>query len=67
MQENVTNPENKMFFSINEMAAITSISVGMLRKEIKAGKLKTRRAGRKILISKSDLMDYLDNESAKES
>jgi hypothetical protein len=38
----------------------------MLRKEIKAGRLKVKRAGRRVLILKSDFMNYLNEGENKD-
>ncbi len=51
---------NRLAYSVEECAALTSISKAMIRKEIKAGRLKVKRAGRRVLILKSDFMNYLD-------
>jgi excisionase family DNA binding protein len=61
-----TETNNRLAFSIEECAALTSISKAMLRKEIKAGRLKIKRAGRRVLILKSDFMDYLNSEENAE-
>ncbi len=55
----------RLAWSVDECAALTSISKAMLRKEIKAGRLKVKRAGRRVLILKSDFMNYL-NEGKKD-
>lgn len=61
----ITKTSERLAFSIDECAALTSISKAMLRKEIKAGRLKVKRAGKRIVILKSDFMDYL-NEGEKD-
>jgi excisionase family DNA binding protein len=63
-----TETNNRLAFSIEECAALTSISKAMLRKEIKAGRLKVKRAGRRVLILKDDFFNYLnegENENEK--
>lgn len=59
----VTN--ERIAYSIEECATLTSISKAMLRKEIKAGRLKVKRAGRRVLILKSDFMNYLNEGETK--
>lgn len=53
---------NRLAYSVEECAALTSISKAMLRKEIKAGRLKVKRAGRRVLILKDDFLNYLEGE-----
>ena len=60
MLEIATETNNRLCYSVEECAALTSISKAMLRKEIKAGRLKVKRAGRRVLILKSDFMNYLN-------
>ncbi len=60
MLEVMTETNNRLAFSVEECAALTSISKAMLRKEIKAGRLKVKRARRRVLILKSDFMNYLN-------
>ncbi len=61
----MADTSNRLAFSVEECAALTSISKAMLRKEIKAGRLKAKRAGRRVLIMKDDFLDYL-NEGEKQ-
>ncbi len=56
----MTETNNRLAYSVEECAALTSISKAMLRKEIKAGRLKVKRAGRRVLILKDDFMNYLN-------
>ena len=60
MLETITETQNRLAYSVEECAALTSISKAMLRKEIKAGRLKVKRAGRRILIMMADFMNYLN-------
>ncbi len=61
----IAEAKDRLAYSVEECAALTSISKAMLRKEIKAGRLKVKRAGRRVLILKSDFMNYL-NEGKKD-
>lgn len=61
-----TETNERLAFSVEECAALSSISKAMLRKEIKAGRLKVKRAGRRVLILKSDFMNYLDEGDKNE-
>ncbi len=56
-----TKTENKIAFGLAELAELTSVSVAMLRKEIRAGRLPVKRCGRRVLILKADFMSYLSN------
>lgn len=56
----MTETKDRLAYSVEECAALTSISKAMLRKEIKAGRLRVKRAGRRVLILKSDFMNYLN-------
>jgi excisionase family DNA binding protein len=60
MLTSVMETKERLAFSVEECAALTSISKAMLRKEIKAGRLKVKRAGKRIVILKSDFMNYLN-------
>lgn len=61
-----TETKDRLAYSVEECAALTSISKAMLRKEIKAGRLKVKRAGRRVLILKSDFLNYLNGENNNE-
>ncbi len=60
MTGTITETNNRLAFSVEECAALSSISKAMLRKEIKAGRLPVKRCGRRVLILKSDFMNYLN-------
>ncbi len=66
MQESVT--QNKMAYSIEQISEQTSLSKAFLRLEIKRGKLKAGKFGRRVLISANSLKSYLnegENENEK--
>jgi excisionase family DNA binding protein len=60
-QKNIT--QNKLAFSIDEIATLTSLSKAFVRLEIKEGRINATRFGRRILIMKDDLRSYLENGS----
>lgn len=62
----IAETNNRLCYSVEECAALSSISKAMLRKEIKAGRLKVKRAGRRVLILKSDFMNYLNEGESKD-
>jgi excisionase family DNA binding protein len=48
----------KIILTLNDAAALTSLSKGSLREAIKAGKLKARIIGKGYKIKRSDLDDF---------
>ncbi len=63
-QESVTH--SKLAYSVEEISEQTTLSKAFLRNEIRAGKLKVKRCGRRVLILKDDFMNYLNGENADE-
>ena len=59
----IISDKSKLAYSIEETAEQTSLSKAFLRLEIKRGKLKVRRFGRRVLIRDEDLRDYIENGS----
>jgi excisionase family DNA binding protein len=49
----------KMAYSVEEVAEQTTLSKSHLRNEIRDGKLKARKIGRRVLILNEDLQAYL--------
>ncbi len=64
IQETVT--QNKMAYSVEEISQQTTLSKAFLRNEIRAGKLKVKRCGRRVLILKDDFMNYLNEGNEDE-
>jgi excisionase family DNA binding protein len=58
--------DNKLAYSVEEISEHTTLSKAFLRNEIRAGKLKVKRCGRRVLILKDDFMDYLNGETKDE-
>ena len=56
----------KMAYSVEEISEQTTLSKAFLRNEIRAGKLKVKRCGRRVLILKDDFMNYLNGENKDE-
>ncbi len=56
----MTETNERLAWSVEECAALTSISKAMLRKEIRANRLPIKRCGRRVLILKEDFMTYLN-------
>jgi excisionase family DNA binding protein len=59
LQDATTTVNEKAAYSIDELVEITPLSSAYIRKLIKGGDLKARKAGRRVLILRSDLDDYL--------
>jgi excisionase family DNA binding protein len=60
----VTNVTHRIAWSIAEIAGLTGLSIGFIRKEISAGNLAAQKKGRRVLVLDNDLQDYL-NKGAK--
>ncbi len=52
-----------MAFTVEEIAEQTTLSKAFLRLEIKRGKLKVKRFGRRVVVLYEDLRNYIDNGS----
>ena len=50
---------DKLGYSIKEASEVTSLSKSHLHNEIRDGKLKVQRFGKRIVILRTDLDDYL--------
>ena len=55
----IMNLEEKRGFSLKELAMQMPLSVPFLRKEIKRGKLKSRKYGDRVVVLAEDWNDYL--------
>ncbi len=66
MLEGITEQQNKLAYSVEQISEQTTLSKAFLRNEIRAGKLKVKRCGRRVLILKDDFMNYLDGENTDE-
>ncbi len=60
MLQNVTTTKEKLAYSVEDISEQTTLSKAFLRNEIRAGKLKVKRCGRRVLILKDDFMNYLN-------
>jgi hypothetical protein len=57
-KQNVTN--NKLAWRLNELATAYSLSIAFLRKEIRAGRLRAKKAGAAVLVLDEDFKRYLE-------
>ncbi len=55
-----TNVTYRMAWSVAEVANLTGLSLGFLRKEIKNGQLTAHKKGRRVVILTRDLEQYLE-------
>jgi excisionase family DNA binding protein len=53
----------RMAWGLSEIADFTGLSLAFLRKEVRAGNLRVRRFGRRVLVRDEDLRTYLDRGS----
>ena len=59
MKASISITANRVAWSVSEVAASTGLSRGFVRGEIKRGRLRVRRAGRRVLVLDRDLCEYL--------
>jgi excisionase family DNA binding protein len=60
--DDITKP-HKIAYSVEELSNTTSLSKAYLRNEIRAGRLKARRFGRRVLILAEEVEHYLRRNS----
>ncbi|MEO6589345.1 MAG: helix-turn-helix domain-containing protein [Pyrinomonadaceae bacterium] len=59
-----TTKNDKLAFSVAEVAEQTTLSKAYLRNEIRDGNLKVKRFGRRVLVLRDDLENYLRRQVA---
>lgn len=59
---NETVPQKRFSYGFDEISIMTGLSTGFLRKEARAGKLKTKKFGARRLVLSEDLQAYLKGE-----
>jgi excisionase family DNA binding protein len=59
MQERTSVTTTRVAWSVSEVSARTGLSRGFLRNEIRRGRLRARRMGRRVLVLDSELHRYL--------
>ena len=57
---------SRIAYSVEQISEQTTLSKAFLRNEIRAGHLKVKRCGRRVLILKDDFMNYLNGENTNE-
>jgi len=66
MMPGITKTKERLAYSVEEISEQTTLSKAFLRNEIRAGNLKVKRCGRRVLILKDDFMNYLNGENIDE-
>jgi excisionase family DNA binding protein len=54
--------EKRIAWGLGELSAVTGLSLGLIRKEIRRGALSAKRVGRRILITQEDWDAYLSGK-----
>jgi excisionase family DNA binding protein len=60
-----TGDAERRAVSVDEVAAELGVSAGLVRLELGRGQLKGTRFGRRVLIMRSDLEDYLTERAGR--
>lgn len=63
--QNTTETQEKLAYSVEEISTQTTLSKGYLRNEIRAGRLKAQKFGRRVLILNEDLQNYLRKDETE--
>jgi excisionase family DNA binding protein len=63
METSVTN--NRMGWSLKELSTSLGLSLGFLRKQVKAGALRAKKLGRRVVVPDSALREYLATETVQ--
>ncbi len=56
-----------MAYSVDEIAEQTTLSKAFLRNEIRAGRLKINRFGRRVLVLDKNLKNYLEGNDESQN
>ncbi len=62
----ILETKEKMAYSVEQISEQTTLSKAFLRAEIRIGRLKIQRFGRRVLILNEDLQTYLKGENKNE-
>lgn len=61
MISNSTQTEDHVAYSVEQVSERTSLSKAYVRKEIRAGNLKAKLIGRRVVILDTSLREYLES------
>ena len=64
MLVSVTKQSDKLAYSVEELAEKTTLSKAFLRNEIRAGRLKAKHFGRRVLIPAESWKQYSEDAKA---
>jgi len=67
MKLNTNTPIEPLFFTIEQVAEITDLSVATTRRAIRDNKLKAHRFGRAVRIHREDLNTYINGSRRENS
>ena len=57
----------KLAYSIEELAALSTLSAPKIRKDIRNGKLESKKKGSRRIILRDEVMRYLSSDDADDS
>ncbi len=66
VSENETISQKCVSYGLDEISAMTGLSTAFLRKESRAGNLKTKKFGARRMVLNEDLQTYLKGENKDE-
>ncbi len=61
-----TQTQERIAWSLADIAKQTGLSLGYLRNEVRAKRLPVRKFGRRVLVLNNDLQSYLESGSGNE-
>ncbi len=61
-----TVTQEKRAWRLNELSSAYGVSVALLRKEIRAGRLPIKRAGKAVIVLDEDFREYLNRNGDTE-
>lgn len=64
MHENVRISSTRLSYRLEEVAESTGLSLGMIRKEVREGKLNVRHIGRAVVVLSEDLETWLKGKNS---
>jgi excisionase family DNA binding protein len=60
MNQKMEHQNDRLAYSLDEVANLAGLSVSFLRLEVARGRLRASRAGRRVLVSANELRSYLE-------